>query len=279
MFGYVQINKAKLSKEEYDRFRSCYCGLCHVLKERYGNVGRITLSYDMTFLSLLLSALYEPEEFSTNRRCPCHPLKLHEESVSPLTAYAADMNLILAYYKSLDDWHDEKKLHALLFSHALKGRITEIEAKYPEKCAVIRESILQLSTLEKESTWDIDKMTSFVGKCYGTVYAYQCDLWSTPLAQMGDALGRFIYLMDAYEDLPEDKKKKLPNPLLSISEQPDYEAFMEQLLTMEMDKCASAFELLPIVKDVHLLRNVLYSGVWGRYAVNKKKLDKEKETK
>ena len=77
MFGYVSINPQALSEDEKHRFRAFYCGLCRVLREAYGDVGRLTLSNDMTFLTLLLAALYEPEEKAFDERCALHPLKPH----------------------------------------------------------------------------------------------------------------------------------------------------------------------------------------------------------
>ena len=83
---------------------------------------------------------------------------------------------------------------------------------------------------------------------------------------MGRALGRFIYLMDAYEDLPADVKKNRPNPLRTISRHGDYDMEMRQILMLEMEACTAAFERLPLVRDLTLMRNIFYSGVWGRYA-------------
>ena len=70
------VNPQTLEEGEKQRFRACYCGLCRALKARYGDAGRLTLSNDMTFLSMLLSALYEPEETQGALRCPLHPLSL-----------------------------------------------------------------------------------------------------------------------------------------------------------------------------------------------------------
>ena len=58
MFGYIECNRSKLSKEEQERYRSVYCGLCRNLKLRYGELERMSLSYDMTFVILFLSSLY-----------------------------------------------------------------------------------------------------------------------------------------------------------------------------------------------------------------------------
>ena len=110
MFGYVTINKETLSAEEYQRFRAQYCGLCHVLAQRYGKVGRAVLSYDMAFLSALLASLYEPEERAGEERCGARPAKPHAYVFSEATEYAADMNVALAYHVCADHAKDDKAL-------------------------------------------------------------------------------------------------------------------------------------------------------------------------
>ena len=61
MFGYIAINKAEMKFKDYDMYHSYYCGLCKCLKECYGIRGQMTLSFDMTFLIVLLTGLYEPQ--------------------------------------------------------------------------------------------------------------------------------------------------------------------------------------------------------------------------
>ena len=77
MFGYVSINKLELKVKEYYRYRAYYCGLCRMLKMRYGIRGQITLTYDMTFLIMLLTSLYEPEPVEEYHRCAAHPTMTH----------------------------------------------------------------------------------------------------------------------------------------------------------------------------------------------------------
>ena len=108
MFGYVTIAAGALTQEQRERYRAYYCGLCHALKHRYGALGRMTLSYDITFLYLLLSSLYEPDEIRGTARCLPHPFRPHAYVQSELCDYCCDMNLALAYHKCLDDWQDEK---------------------------------------------------------------------------------------------------------------------------------------------------------------------------
>ena len=110
MFGYIVVNQPELKMKEYDEYRKYYCGLCKSLKDRYGARGQISLSYDMTFLVLLLTGLYEPEKHSGSRRCIAHPTSKHTYVQNEYTDYVADMNVILTYYKCIDDWDDEHML-------------------------------------------------------------------------------------------------------------------------------------------------------------------------
>ena len=110
MFGYIIVNRQELKLRELDVYQSWYCGLCRQLKEKYGVRGQLTLTYDMTFLILLLSGLYEAEEETAFVRCAAHPLGKHAARSSLFTGYAADMNVLLTYYQCMDDWKDEKKV-------------------------------------------------------------------------------------------------------------------------------------------------------------------------
>ena len=107
MFGYVIANLEGLTQAQKDRYKGCYCGLCRVLKQQHGFSGRMTLTYDMTFLVLLLSALYEADEERGMEICPAHPLRKHFYWQTRYTAYAADMNVVLAYNNCRDDWQDD----------------------------------------------------------------------------------------------------------------------------------------------------------------------------
>ncbi len=276
MFGYVSINPQALTEAEKRRFRAFYCGLCRVLREAYGNVGRLTLSNDMTFLTLLLSALYEPDEQAYDERCALHPVKPHHAVTHACTRYAADMNILLAYYKCLDDAADEKSLRGKAGQAALKKAFMRVRADWPVQCQTVQESLAALTELEKAESTDLDALTRQSGRMLGACFLWRQDAFAPYLREMGDALGRFIYLMDAYEDYDADEKHRRFNPLRALHAQPDYEERMEEILTLEMSRCARAFECLPIQQDAGLIRNVLYSGVWGGYARLKEKR-KEKQ--
>lgn len=266
MFGYIQVNCKTLSDEEKQRFRACYCGLCHALKERFGNAGRLTLSNDMTFLTLLLCSLYEPDETCYDERCVLHPAKKHKAIVSKAAEYAADMNILLAYHKCLDDVQDDGTLRGKAGEKALRKAYEQVRERYPQRCENVKTCLEKISELEKADTDDIDAVTRLSGQMLAETFAWKDDVFASHLRDMGAALGGFIYLMDAYEDYDEDVRRGRYNPLKSLHAQQDYEARMEDILTMEMGKCVRAFDYLPLEKDTQLLRNILYSGVWGKYA-------------
>lgn len=274
MFGYVTIAAGGLSKDRRDRYRSMYCGLCHTLGKRFGPVGQMTLSYDVTFLYLLLSSLYEPEEKQAHERCIPHPLHTHAYVENELADYCCDMNLALAYHKCMDDWQDDKSIFSRAEVALLQKGYDQIAARYPDKCQAIECCLHELSQLEKSGEGTLDAAANLTAKMLGIIYRYQNDLWADELEQMGQALGRFIYLMDAYDDLPADIRKKRFNPLRDYQSNEDYESFVKESLTMLIGECTEIFEALPLVQDMDILRNILYAGCWTRYEQLQQKRNK-----
>ena len=119
MFGYIIVNKSEIKFREFDVYHGYYCGLCRKLKEHYGKFGQITLSYDMVFVLMTLTSLYELETTKSMKRCVTHPLQKHEERVNNITDYVAHMNILLTYYKCKDDWNDDRKLEKLVLEKIL----------------------------------------------------------------------------------------------------------------------------------------------------------------
>ena len=105
------------------------------LKEQNGQLCRMTLTYDMTFLAIFLSALYEPAEAHGQMRCLPHPKEAHDFVRTSMTDYAADMTIALAYFKALDDWQDDRSLPGGLTAQLLKKRYEAVSADYPRQCA------------------------------------------------------------------------------------------------------------------------------------------------
>lgn len=274
MFGYVLTNCKTLTEEQRKRFRAMYCGMCRTLRQRHGNLERLSLSNDMTFLALLLSALYEPEETLGRERCALHPAKAHDYVTTEYMEYAVDMNIALAYHKCRDNWLDDRNPAFAAAAQLLKKAYQRVSEAWPDKCSVIEEWMTQIVAFEKTGREAVDIPMNMTGRMLGRLFQFREDVWSDSLYRMGDALGRFIYFMDAYDDLPSDVKHKRFNPLKSMMNQPDYEDVCKEALMMAMADCAEEFERLPIIRDADLIRNVLYSGVWARYGSIQAKKEK-----
>lgn len=265
MFGYVTIYEPELKVKDLKKYKAYYCGLCRMLKEKYGFMGQMTLTYDMTFAVILLSSLYENASEAERHRCKVHPIKKQMMLRNEITDYAAAMNVLLAYYHMEDDWQDDRKVTSLMTKSMIHGKVRRIIEEYPRQSRAIRSALEELSSCEKEECTDIDRTAGCFGRLMEELFVYREDIWERNLRKMGFFLGKFIYIMDAYEDLPEDLKKGRYNPLRDMYGKGDYEGRMNQILCMMIAESTAEFERLPCLLDVDILRNILYDGVWNRY--------------
>ena len=281
MFGYVTVCEPELKVKDLKKYRAYYCGLCRTLKEDYGFMGQMTLTYDMTFAVILLSSLYETTTKHEEHRCKVHPAKRQHMLQNEITSYAAAMNVLLAYYHMEDDWQDDRKVSSLMTKSLIQGKAKKTIEKYPRQSEIIRKSLKELGECEHENSMDIDRAAGCFGRLMAELFVWKEDIWEKTLRKMGFYLGKFIYLMDAYEDLPEDRKKNRYNPLKELAKRPDYEAQMEQILRMMIAESTVRFEQLPCLVDVDILRNILYDGVWNHYnkIQTKKREDNKDEQK
>ena len=265
MFGYVVMNKPEIRFKDFDLYRSFYCGLCRELREKYGISGQITLTYDMTFVVVLLSALYEPPTQKGTTRCVIHPVCKQPVRKNAATEYGADMNVLLTYYKCMDDWEDEKKFAALGYGKILQRKNNRLSYRYPEKAEKIRKLLEELSQMEKAGETDIDKMSGCFGRIMEEIFAWKTDVWEGSLRRMGFYFGKFIYILDAYDDVEKDVKNGNYNPFAEKYIMKGFDEQVRQLLIMMMAQTCREFEKLPIIKYTDILRNILYSGVWCRF--------------
>ena len=264
MFGFVTANVKELTKEEQDRYTAVYCGICRNIRLSAGQIARLSLSYDMTFLALLLMSLYEPEECGGGNACILHPIQKRPWVDNAYVRYAADMNIALAYYNCMDDWSDDHTTSAKLLADHLKKSIPAIEARYPRQCGAISACINALSVLERDNCPNPDEPANCFGTLMAELLVYTEDLWADTLRQTGMALGRFIYLADAAVDYKNDKRKYKYNPYIAMGMAEDWEKWDEYLI-LSMSRCTEYFQRLPLVQDKPILDNILYSGVWTNF--------------
>ena len=140
-----------------------------------------------------------------------------------------------------------------------------IVKKYPRQSRAIQKELKALARYEKENTAEIDKPAGCFGRLMAELFVYKKDRWEETLRRMAFYLGKFIYIMDACDDLEKDLQSGSYNPLRGIAAEKDYEERCRQMLCMMMGECTAEFEKLPLVLDIDILRNILYDGVWKRY--------------
>lgn len=273
MFGFILPNIESLEDEEKKRYRAAYCGVCRSLKQRYGQLPRVMVSFDMTFLALVLGSLYEPQETKGAARCPLHPAKPQAFAQSEYSNYAADLSVAFAYHKLLDDWHDDHTIKSRAAAFALAGAYRKAKKRIPQECRAIEEALAEIQDMEKQlleqnESLPLDAPANRFGLLLGDIFAYKNDFWVTDLRRFGARLGKFVYVMDAAMDLEEDLRTGSYNPFKYMDHDPQALRDNLEYLAASMTE---VFERLPLERDLHLLRSVLYAGVWQRFEAKENK--------
>ncbi len=281
MFGYIYINRSELSEESKKAYQAYYCGLCQVLRKSSGVKGQMLLNYDMTFLIILLTGLYELENDEAQFVCPLHPGKKKLAYINDATKYASDMNVLLSYYNMLDDWKDDRNYPKHVISMMLKKDYRRISRKYPRQAEALETYMRNLEMLESKRERNIDAIAGLTGEMLGEIFAWKEDIWSEELHCLGFYMGKFIYLMDAYEDLEKDQKKNEYNPFEDLvkNSPKDFETISKLILTSMMSECSKSFERLPILLHADIIRNILYSGIWSKYEYLQLKKKKRRKSR
>ncbi|QIB68473.1 hypothetical protein Ami103574_03685 [Aminipila butyrica] len=288
MLGYVVPHKGELKIREYEIYRSYYCGICKSVGRRYGQLPRLVLSYDFAFLALLLAAL-EPESESLKREhCLVHPVQkkpVTEENHA--IRYGGDVMLILAYYKLMDDYLDDNSYKARAAALGLEPTIRRIRKEKEGLCQLTETNLQALAQLEKANCPELDRVEEPFAQIMkaifqqgaletgGTVDVANLEKRQKLLGHIGYHLGKWIYLMDAYEDIDENIAKKTYNPLLYRfdydSDKESISSFRERIrdevefnLIHYLAELSNGLDLLDIKKNRGILENIAYLGLRRR---------------
>lgn len=262
MFGIAVARLDQVSDAEKARYQAFYCGLCRALKDRYGQVSRATLSYDLTFLVILCDSLHEPHEESGEDTCVTHPAKPYAWIRSCYSDYAADLSVALAYHKCLDDVADDDSAKAKAASALLRGAYEQAVVRIPDQCRAVEEAMALIRALEADPDSPPDETSHVFGNLLGALFSHDQGIWAGAMCTFGQELGQFIYLMDAAVDYKQDEKAGSYNPFVRLEMSPEA---MRGTLEDSIAMAASTFEKLPLENDINLLRSVLYAGVWQKF--------------
>lgn len=269
VFGYVNIYKDELKVKDYNIYRSYYCGLCKKLGEEFSIRARLSLNYDFAFLALVLSSLSDGKEEIKYENCFIHPLTKRPvlKSDDYLT-YSAYMSIIVTYFKLKDDVSDNKNIKSFFAYLFFKGYFKKAKKKYPKKCEIIKTILEELNIKEKENCADIDEVSDCFGRLLSEVFLKDGE--DRALKEFSYQLGRFIYIIDALDDIEKDIKSKNYNPFIKkysyINE--DAKEFKKRvcseydlIVTLTLESIASAFELIDFKKNKTILQNIVYLGL------------------
>ncbi|MGI6664908.1 MAG: DUF5685 family protein [Christensenellaceae bacterium] len=265
MFGYVSIYKPELKVKEYNTFQAYYCGLCRQIGKEYGILPRALISYDCTFLYLLSAGFDEMQETYEKGICPVSPVKKKNYAIDNGISYAAAMNILLGVGSIKDKQKDSKNplygSMALLYRNAYK----KAKQAFPDVAEEIEKYLEKLSAFEAEKTANIDLVADTFASLLGVIFA-QAGQQENVMRELGYHLGRWIYLMDAADDLEEDEKKGNYNPFLlqTQSDMAKREALQERIafnLKSTLNAAVLAYDLLKIEKHKGILDNIMYQGL------------------
>lgn len=265
MLGVMMVRKDELKFREYDRYRGYYCGLCRAIGQRCSSACRMALSFEMTFLAMLHTSLYEPETTAGKHRCLFHPVTKQLMLSNAAIDYAADLSAIVSYYDLRDGWEDERKVDRLAASRLLKSAAKKAGERHPAKKEAVERYVRALHEIEEKNDQNLDAAANLTGEMLAELYVMREDVYAKDLRELGFYLGKFIYLCDCYEDIERDIKKNNYNPLISRRNDEAFAEHCEQMLSDMMARAALAFERLPLLEDAEIMRNILYSGVWLRF--------------
>jgi hypothetical protein len=267
LFGYIRPDKNSLTDEEKEIYISYYCGICRKLRAISGLKGQMLLNFDVTFLALLLAGLYEPDEMTEVRRCNINPLLKRRMTDSPIMDYAASMNILLSYYSLMDKYIDDGSRISRNMAKSIRASADKVFSKYPRQTAAVNNFIKNQREAEERCEKGISAVASLTGIMLGEILCLNDnDYWNDSLKSMGYSLGKFIYVMDAYDDLIRDMKSGNYNVLIdNYLNSPSFEVSLRQYLKTQMADAAAEFERLPVIKNAPVIRNILYSGVWIKY--------------
>lgn len=279
MFGYIKAFKPYLRVCEFDTYQAVYCGLCKEMGRRTGQASRLTLSYDFTFLAMLEMSLLNIPVNAEKQRCIAHPINKRLCVIDNKgLEYPADAAAILMHYKLYDNISDRSfaKAGASKAAMAALGKgYNAARARHPQLDRKIALQMDRQLEVEKAGQASLDMA------CDPTALMMQaildeigCDKEKEKaLKRFGYALGRFIYIADALDDVNDDCKTDSYNPLLLIDGVRSINGVLDEnskriikkvcknALNLTLAELADSFMELELTMYRATLDNIIYVGL------------------
>lgn len=262
MFGYIHPRKCELRVHEYETYKAYYCGLCKTLLHRYSPPASAVVNFDCTFLYLLGDSLASSKNDPTRCRCLLHPVEPKMQITVPGADYPAAVNVLLAYYKLKDDIADGKA--GMAFVQPFLARAFRKAAReYPKAASAVETMNRDLARVQSARSGSIDEAAEPFARMLGTIFG-ELSNKEQNLAHMGYNLGRWLYIIDAADDLGKDIKSGSYNVFAQkygAADNPGFRREAEFNLFFSLAKACEAYEKLPLKKNKGILDNIVYLGL------------------
>ncbi len=276
MFGYVLPKSETLSLRDYSVFRALYCGICLTTKERYGNLARFTVNYDITAFTLLAIECLRPVIEFGSCRCLGDARKKPYAKDSEFMRKMADVNILLCWYKACDDVTDGKKKHSVA-RHILKKPYLLAKERLPEADRIMEECYAGLRKAEQEKLASLDRASDYFATALEKLFVSVAEdpeadeYYRGNMRKLCYNIGKFVYLADAVDDIDEDFRAGRYNPVLAVM--PDYEkgkprdykkrhrAELEFALNSTVNRAIECINHIRLTQVNDLLRNIVYEGL------------------
>ncbi|MDR0288095.1 MAG: DUF5685 family protein [Clostridiales bacterium] len=276
MFGYVKICKPELKVKDYEIYKGVYCSLCKELGRTFGLPASLILSYDFTFLALLNMAMAQNCPQFNKSRCTFNPFsrcsccKKSNDFVK-LSAYTA---VLMFYYKIVDNINDSKFIKKLFMFFMLpfaSWARAKAKKQYPEIDDVISEAMEDQRKLEDENCDNIDMSSQPSANALASICGFgeENDEQRRVRKHLGYLLGRYVYIMDAADDLEDDIKTGSYNTFVhrfNLVKGDDLsEARIEigRILDRTISDIINVYKLLELNRYKEIFDNLIYDGLYG----------------
>lgn len=220
-------------------------------------------------MTIFLSSLYDSDNTIVNKRCMMHPQKKQKIIFNKYTDYCADMNMLLSYYHCVDDKIDDNSLKGYVGCALYKEAHISTSRLYKRQAEKIKKCLAKLNRLEKTEKSSLFEAADCFGYLLAEIICFKKDYFEKEVRGFGFHLGRFVYIMDAFDDIKTDIEKDRFNPLKEMYfTYEDKEVFDKKIYDILLDEISDAcaeFEKLPCIDYIDILRNILYAGVWNKY--------------
>lgn len=272
MFGYIRPLKLELKIRDFELYKAVYCGLCHSMRKKYGLLSRMLINYDVTFFALLRLSLGGECGGFCKKRCIVNLFKKRScASLTADTAKIADFNVLLCYYKIRDDFDDAsylKKIPLVFLKAAFFRMFKKAEKNSPQTAEILADYAAAQKNVEEKKSASVDEAAHPTGEMTASVLVLGAagEAEKRVLRRFGYFLGRWIYIMDAADDIQKDIKDGSYNPFAfafagdadTVKKARENAAGLLNSCTYEMAAC---YELLGRKRFDAILSNIVYLGL------------------